>query len=141
MKRNECKSMTKKTVEFAGLVLLTAWVFAAFGGTAEAYIGPGAGFAFLGSFLALFVTILLAFGTIMIWPIRAAFRMIWKRKALTASHVNQVVILGLDGLDPALADRFIDEGKLPHFKKLKEEGCFHRLGTTAPSMSPVAIAK
>jgi len=54
--------------------LWTFWLLCAFCAGASAYIGPGAGFAFLGSFLALFVTILLAFGTIMIWPIRAAFR-------------------------------------------------------------------
>jgi predicted AlkP superfamily phosphohydrolase/phosphomutase len=114
------------------------WIACAFAASASAYIGPGAGFAFLGSFLALFVTILLAFGTIMIWPIRAAFRFVWKRKALAQSHVDQVVILGLDGLDPDIAEKFMAEGKLPHFKKLTEEGCFHRLATTAPSMSPVA---
>ncbi|MFH2002717.1 MAG: alkaline phosphatase family protein [Planctomycetota bacterium] len=106
--------------------------------SADAYIGPGAGFAFLGSFLALFVTIILAFGTIMIWPIRAAFRIVWKKRALSQSHVDRVVILGLDGLDPVIAARYMNEGKLPHFQKLKEEGCFRPLTTTAPSMSPVA---
>jgi predicted AlkP superfamily phosphohydrolase/phosphomutase len=49
-----------------------------------------------------------------------------------------VVILGLDGLDPDRAEKYIQEGKLPNFKKLKEAGSFLPLATTAPSMSPVA---
>jgi len=130
--------MINRSHRYASVISLTIWLSVAFCATGEGYIGPGAGFAFLGSFLALFITILLAFGTIMIWPIRAAFRLFWKRRALTNSMVDRVVVLGLDGLDPELAKRFISEGKLPHFKKLMDEGCFHPLATTAPSMSPVA---
>ncbi len=118
--------------------ILVSWIAVAFSVSAEAYIGPGAGFAFLGSFLALFVTIVLAFGTLMIWPIRAVIRIIWRKKALTRSHVDRVIILGLDGLEPVIASRFKREGKLPNMKRLKEEGCFHPLATTFPSMSPVA---
>ena len=32
----------------------------------------------------------------------------------------------------------MDQGKLPNLKRLAEEGCFHRLRTTCPAMSPVA---
>jgi len=117
---------------------MALWLVLAYCGTAEAYIGPGAGFAFLGSFMVLFITILLAFSTILIWPVRALIRVFYKKRALTKSHVDRVVVLGLDGLDPELAEKFMGEGKLPTFKKLKEEGCFHPLKTTAPSMSPVA---
>ncbi|MFH0943652.1 MAG: alkaline phosphatase family protein [Planctomycetota bacterium] len=120
------------------LVLLVAWVGLAYGGTAEAYIGPGAGFALLGSFMVLFVSILLAFGTILIWPVRALIRIFYRRKALTRSHVDRVVVLGLDGLDPGLARKWMNEGKLPNLKALSEEGCFLPLKTTLPSMSPVA---
>jgi len=41
---------------------------------AHAYIGPGAGFAFLSSFLVLFATFLLAFLSLLTWPIRWVFR-------------------------------------------------------------------
>ncbi|HNV86503.1 MAG TPA: alkaline phosphatase family protein [Candidatus Omnitrophota bacterium] len=56
-------------------------------------------------------------------------------------NVNQkVVILGIDGMSPEIADRMMSEGKLPHFSKLKAEGSYRRLSTTNPSQSPVAWA-
>lgn len=130
--------MNQRTSKPLFPVLLVLWIGFAFCDTAQAYIGPGAGFAFLGSFTILFVTILLAFSTILLWPIRALFRLITSRRALTKSLVDRVIVVGLDGLDPELAEKFIQEEKLPTFKKLKEEGCFHPLTTTVPSMSPVA---
>ncbi len=39
---------------------------------AEAYIGPGAGFALLSSFFVLFTTLLLALVSLLIWPFRTA---------------------------------------------------------------------
>ncbi|HUM34761.1 MAG TPA: hypothetical protein PKX32_05760, partial [Candidatus Saccharicenans sp.] len=41
---------------------------------ASAYIGPGAGFAFLSSFLIFFLTFFLAFFSILSWPFRWFFR-------------------------------------------------------------------
>ena len=37
---------------------------------AAAYIGPGAGFAFVSTFFIFFITFLLAFVTIVTWPLR-----------------------------------------------------------------------
>jgi hypothetical protein len=54
------------------------------------------------------------------------------------ARIGKVIFLGLDGLDPDLCDRFIAEGKLPHLAKLKEQGCYRRLRTTYPPLSPVA---
>jgi predicted AlkP superfamily phosphohydrolase/phosphomutase len=48
------------------------------------------------------------------------------------------VILGFDGMDPELADRFMNEGKLPNLAKLRDKGTFTRLRTTYPAISPVA---
>jgi predicted AlkP superfamily phosphohydrolase/phosphomutase len=48
------------------------------------------------------------------------------------------VIVGLDGLDPGLCDRFIADGRLPNLAKLQQQGVFARLQTTFPSISPVA---
>jgi predicted AlkP superfamily phosphohydrolase/phosphomutase len=51
---------------------------------------------------------------------------------------QRVVIMGFDGMDPTLARRFMDEGKLPNLKKLAESGIFRTLASTQPSESPTA---
>jgi predicted AlkP superfamily phosphohydrolase/phosphomutase len=51
---------------------------------------------------------------------------------------QKVVVMGFDGMDPTLARRYMDEGKLPNLKRLAESGTFATLGTTQPSESPVA---
>lgn len=107
-------------------------------GQAHAYIGPGAGFAVMGSFLALFWAMLSAILALFSWPARYMIRIIRGRRAFARSRVRKVVILGLDGLDPELADRFISEGKLPNLARLRDQGCFKRLASTIPSISPVA---
>ncbi len=43
-------------------------------------------------------------------------------------------------MDPRLAERWIDEGRLPHFAQLREQGHFQQLATTNPAQSPVAWA-
>jgi len=120
------------------VIFLTLWITTAFADSAQAYIGPGAGFAILGSFMVLFVSMLLAFSTILLWPIRALIRIFYKKRALKDAHVNRVIVLGLDGLDPERAREYMAQGKLPTFQKLADEGCFHDLQTTTPSISPVA---
>jgi predicted AlkP superfamily phosphohydrolase/phosphomutase len=49
-----------------------------------------------------------------------------------------VFVLGVDGLDPEILGRLMDEGKMPHFSRLAREGSFQRLGTSTPPQSPVA---
>ncbi len=117
-------------------VLALIFVFAS--GPLAAYIGPGAGFAFLSSFLVLFVTFFLAVFSFLSWPFRFLFRAIRGRKAYKASRVNKIVILGLDGMEPTLADKYMAEGKLPNLSKLRKDGFYGRLRTTVPSISPVA---
>ena len=51
---------------------------------------------------------------------------------------QRVVVLGFDGMDPKLARRWMDEGKLPNLKALADEGTFKRLKSTQPSESPTA---
>jgi predicted AlkP superfamily phosphohydrolase/phosphomutase len=51
---------------------------------------------------------------------------------------QRVFVLGFDGMDPTLARRWMDEGKLPNLKALAEEGTFKRLKSTQPSESPTA---
>jgi len=105
--------------------------------TASAYVGPGAGFAAAGSVLVLLGTFALAFVIVLLWPIKAVVRMV-ARMGQPKRKAKRVVILGLDGFDPGLAQRFAAEGLMPNFTKLAEQGCFHPLGTAYPSISPVA---
>jgi len=101
---------------------------------AYAYIGPGAGFAFLGSFLTLLLSVLAGLASLLIWP----FRMVWLMVRRQRGAVKKLVFLGFDGLDPKITERLMDEGKLPHFTRLKNEGGYRRLRTTYPALSPVA---
>ncbi len=103
-----------------------------------AYIGPGAGFAFLGSFVTLLWALILSAGTFLTWPIRMAWKSIRRRRGMKNAKVKRVIFLGLDGLDPRLTERFMAEGRLPNLAKLQEQGSFRRLRTTFPSLSPVA---
>ena len=105
---------------------------------AHAYIGPGAGFAVMGSFLAFFMAMLTAILALFLWPIRYFIRSIRGRKAIQRSRVKKFIIIGLDGLDPGLSEKYMAEGKLPNLSRLRKKGCFKRLETTIPSISPVA---
>ncbi len=105
--------------------------------TANAYVGPGAGFAFISSFLVLFTTILVVFASLLIWPFRTLWRAITRRTKV-APKIRRFIVVGFDGQDPELTDRFMAEGKLPNFKKLADIGCYKPLQTTFPSISPVA---
>ncbi|HAK94293.1 MAG TPA: hypothetical protein DCM87_04655, partial [Planctomycetes bacterium] len=56
------------------------------------------------------------------------------------ADARRVVVLGLDGVDPALLARFRGEGALPNFDALAREGGFAPLATSNPAQSPVAWA-
>ncbi len=103
-----------------------------------AYVGPGAGFAFVSSFFILLVTFILAFFTLATWPFRWLLATIRGRRALGRSRVRRVVVLGLDGQDPEWTERFMSEGLLPNFQRLKETGGYAKLRTSLPAESPVA---
>jgi predicted AlkP superfamily phosphohydrolase/phosphomutase len=108
---------------------------------AYAYIGPGAGFAVVTSFYIVFMALFLAFLKLLTWPIRWVFRTIRsikRRKAMARARAKRVIIVGLDGQDPVLTDRFLKEGILPNFAKLRDVGSYVRLLTSFPAESPVA---
>lgn len=130
-----CKSMTEKQIKRLKVFIL---LFFAIILPLKAYIGPGAGFAFLSSFLVLFLTFLLAIFSFLSWPFRFFVRLIKGQQAYKKSHINRLIILGLDGMEPALIEKYMSEGKLPNFSKLKNTGTYARLETTIPAISPVA---
>lgn len=55
-----------------------------------------------------------------------------------AATKAKVLVLGFDGMDPRLMDRWLKEGKLPAFARLIANGDFRRLRTSIPPQSPVA---
>src|SRR5438270_13794122 len=85
--------------------------------TSDAYIGPGAGFAVLSSFLVVFTTILIAIASILAWPFRALWRFARGVKPPRAA-ITRLIVVGLDGQDPKLTDQFMQEGILPNFSTL-----------------------
>lgn len=121
----------------AWVVLLGVAALCAWPAPAAAYIGPGAGFALVSSFFVLAATIVFAFIAVASWPFRAAWRFV-ARTRRARPLVRRLVILGFDGQEPSLTDAWMAEGKLPHFAALATRGCYHRLRTTFPAVSPVA---
>ena len=112
-------------------------MLAAWAAPAAAYIGPGAGFAFVASFGVIFFAFFVAVLAVLTWPFRMLWRAIKKPKT-DKRRIRRLIVLGLDGQDPRLTDRFMKEGILPNFSKLAETGTYSRLKTTYPSISPVA---
>src|ERR1019366_1581340 len=70
-----------------------------------AYIGPGAGFAFLGSFLTLLGGLLLGLISVLLWPFRIAWGALTGRQGYKNAKIKKLIFLGLDGLDPSLAEQ------------------------------------
>ncbi|MGB2984431.1 MAG: alkaline phosphatase family protein, partial [Phycisphaerae bacterium] len=120
------------------IILLTAVCVLACQNVAQAYIGPGAGFAVGTTLFAFSVAFFSGLAAIFLWPIRWLLRSIRGLRAHARARVKRFVVLGLDGMEPTLAEKYMAEGKLPHLSKLKEKGTYARLGTTLPPLSPVA---
>ncbi len=126
---------------------------------AEAYIGPGAGISFLQGLWVAVVGVVLSLLAILFLPVRLLIRSIGRARALLVLAVaaalawfvfsdssdapggvvdSRVLVLGFDGLDPVLAQRWMTAGRMPNFVRLAERGSFQTLGTTIPAQSPVA---
>ena len=70
------------------------------------------------------------------WPIADSFA---RFSPFNSKHLaKKVVVLGIDGMDPVLLRRFMDEGAMPTFSRLAQSGYFGPLQTTIPPQSPVA---
>ena len=105
---------------------------------AHAYLGPGAGFTIVSTFFVLFAAIASAFLVLLTWPFRWVLKRLFRPKRARAGKARRVVIVGLDGQDPDLTEKWMNAGLLPNFSRLREVGSFARLGTTLPAESPVA---
>ncbi|MGD8376436.1 MAG: nucleotide pyrophosphatase, partial [Acidobacteriota bacterium] len=77
------------------LAIAAGWALAT---PALAYIGPGAGFAAIGSVLALLLAMIAGFLTLLTWPFRMLVTWLRGRKTYSRALVKRTVILGLDGL-------------------------------------------
>jgi len=105
----------------------------------SAYVGPGAGFAFAGSFFFIFAAFFLAIFNFLTFPIRALIKYIKRFKTVKNAKYKRVIVIGFDGMDYNLLGRFMKEGKkFPNFQKLAEEGTYSPLWSTEPPISPVA---
>ena len=118
-----------------GRLLLALLIFP---GLSLAYVGPGAGFAFVGSFLSLAAAFLVGFASLLIWPFRALIRTLRGAQGYKKAKVKKVIFLGLDGLEPTLTEKYLAEGKMPNLAKLRGQGQYSKLRTTFPPLSPVA---
>ena len=92
------------------LFLLAALALVLEPGRADAYIGPGAGFAVGGSFLALFAAVFSALAMFLAWPIRFFWRLLFRKRPPKKAQFQRVVVLGLDGLDHGLTQKLLAEG-------------------------------
>lgn len=104
----------------------------------QAYIGPGAGFAVGTTVAAFFVALISGLTAFVLWPIRWVLRSLRGRRAHAKARIKRFVVLGLDGMEPTLAEKYMSEGKMPNLVRLREKGTYAKLGTTAPPLSPVA---
>ncbi len=57
-----------------------------------------------------------------------------------SSDTKKVIIIGIDGMDPGLSEKMMDEGQLPNLDMLRKNNGYRRLGTSIPPQSPVAWA-
>lgn len=55
-----------------------------------------------------------------------------------ASTSRKMLVLGCDGMDPAVVRRLFEQGELPNLRRLAERGTFTMMRTTLPPQSPVA---
>jgi predicted AlkP superfamily phosphohydrolase/phosphomutase len=100
-----------------------------------AYIGPGAGFAVIGSFAILFAALLLGLLTLLSLPFRLLMSIF---RCRPVGQVRRCVVIGFDGMDPRRAATLMDAGRLPNLARMRDIGAFTPLGSTCPPISPVA---
>ncbi len=66
--------------------LLSALLLLGLAGSANAYIGPGAGISLVGSLFTALAAVLLAFFAILFWPVRYLFRRLRAKKTVVQTE-------------------------------------------------------
>jgi predicted AlkP superfamily phosphohydrolase/phosphomutase len=128
-------------------------------GLVEAYIGPGAGISFLQGLWVALVGVVLSLVAIVLLPVKKLFRRFgaaksslflvalgiffwfasdYKAPAIPDKVSARIIVLGFDGMDPQLTERWMKAGLLPNFSRLAASGAYQPLATTIPAQSPVA---
>ena len=105
---------------------------------AYAYIGPGAGFALAGSFLAVFAAFFSAPLLAITWPIRLVTRGPFRLEDAAAQPGQARGYPGTGWTGSRSDDQNACRGQLPNLAALRDQGCFKSLGSTLPPISPVA---
>ncbi|MFQ5747051.1 MAG: alkaline phosphatase family protein [Gemmatimonadota bacterium] len=54
------------------------------------------------------------------------------------SGIRKVIVIGLDGLEPKIVGRMLEEGSLPNLARLGAQGGWSTVRTTFPAQTPVA---
>lgn len=121
----------------SSLFLLIAVLLLA-AGPVSAYVGPGAGFGIVTSFLVFLNAIAVSVLSALLWPVNFTRRLLRRSRRESPPLAKRVVVLGLDGLSPEVAGKLMESGGMPNLGRLASEGTFARLGTTCPGISPVA---
>ena len=57
-----------------------------------------------------------------------------------SSEDQKVIVLGMDGMDAGYAAKWMDDGELPNFSRLRAEGTFAEFMPANPAQSPVSWA-
>ncbi|CAN5675208.1 hypothetical protein BH23PLA1_BH23PLA1_06650 [soil metagenome] len=52
--------------------------------------------------------------------------------------IKKVIVIGLDGLEPAIVGPMLDLGELPNLASLRQRGGWAKVATTSPAQTPVA---
>jgi predicted AlkP superfamily phosphohydrolase/phosphomutase len=55
-----------------------------------------------------------------------------------SERINRVIVIGLDGLEPSIAESMLINGDLPNMAELRRQGGYARLDTTWPAQTPTA---
>ena len=106
-------------------------------GPVSAYVGPGAGLAVVGT-AWIAVILVLALATVAVFPVYGLYTWVRQLHRRSQARTRRVVVIGLDGLDPGLAEQWMTSGDLPNLRRLAHTGGFRRLGTTLPPLTPAA---
>src|SRR5258706_5029679 len=57
---------------------------------------------------------------------------------MSSPRFTRVVVVGLDGLEPSIAEPMLHSGELPNLARIAAQGGYSRVQTTCPAQTPVA---